>query len=52
MRIAHRAAILRLGRVKNPFHESFPVPLNGLGDPVVLDHVNAYAEHGHGWVRS
>jgi hypothetical protein len=28
------------------------VPLNGLRDPVILDHVNAYAEHGHGWAMS
>jgi hypothetical protein len=38
--------------VKDPLQESFPVPLNGLGDPVVLDHFNAYAEQGHGWAIS
>ena len=51
-RLAAIFRFFRFARVKDPLQESFPVALNGLGDPVVLDHVNAYAEQGHGWAMS
>ena len=48
------AAIFRFFRFagERSVPESFRVPRNGVGDPVVLDHVNAYAEQGHGWAMS